>query len=268
MKNLFKLLGLLWICQPLYAGSIAPYQNPQPTPTKKSIEQPPRLELSVLLGANYMPNALDGQKLELLPYEIGPYADTFTDQTGGWAFDWGLDARYRFKFIGTSLQNYVFESVAPGLQVIQITSLDQTGKVLQFGMPVFENYNYTLNIKSTRVMADVDMAFHPIGEHFFPFVETGIGVATTAVSYSSEPISPVTGPDFKIPQETTLSFAFQIGAGFKYVINEHVNVSVRYLYADMGSVDTSTNANTATLLKPLTVDLSSQNILFGFTYVH
>lgn len=267
MKNLLKLLGLFCICHPLYATTIAPYQTGKSPPKVQPTEQPPRLELSLLLGASYIPNGLDGKKLELLPYEIGDYADTFTDQSDAWAFSWGLDAKYRFKFMGTSLQNYVFDSVAAGLDIIQITSFDQTGHVLQFKMPDFENYSYTLNIKNTRVMADLDMAFHPIGEHIFPFIETGIGIATTAVSYSSSPISPVDGPEFKIPQKSTLSFAFQLGAGFKYVINQHMNVSLRYLYADMGSVDTSTSGNTATLEKPLNVDLSSQTVLFGFTYV-
>lgn len=219
------------------------------------------------MGTSYMPNALDDTTLELLPYEIGPYADTFTGQSGGWGFDWGLEGKYRFVFNKTSFQNYLFESAALGLQVLQTTNLDQTGKVLQFGMPVFENYQYTLNIKSTRIMADLDMVFHPIGHHVFPFVEAGIGLASTSLTYTSKPIAPITGPNFTIPEESSLSFAYQFGLGLKYMINPHVNLSLRYLYTDMGTADTAKNANTATLAKPIIANMNAQSILFGFTYV-
>jgi opacity protein-like surface antigen len=213
-----------------------------------------------------MPNAIDGQKLELLPYEIGPYADTFTDQTGGNSVTWGVDAKYRFRLHEPASKHYIVDSIGVGADIFQITSLNQTGNVLQFGMPEFENFKYTLNLQSTRFMADFDLDFHPIAKRFIPFIEAGLGAAVTTVGYQSKPIPPLAGPNFELVDETSWTFAYQAGAGIKYVVNTHLILSLHYLYANMGKVDTSTNGDLSTLAKPMTVDLSSQNLLFGLTF--
>lgn len=230
-------------------------------------QQPSPFEFSALLGGSYIPNTIKGQKLQLLPYEIGPYADTLTDQSGAGAVTWGLDAKYRFKLHEHAVKKYIFDSIGAGVDIFQITSAHQTGKVLQFNMPNFENYNYDLNLMSTRLMADLDLDFHPIAQHYIPFIEAGIGAASTTVAYNSDPIPPVDGPHFKIPKKTTWNFAYQAGAGMKYVVNPHFILSLHYLYANMGKADSGTSGNTATLEKPLTVNMSSHNFLFGFTYV-
>lgn len=259
LKNLFKILGLLWMSYPLCSVAST-------THTKHTTKQAPHVELSAYLGGTYIPNTIDGQTLELLPYEIGPYADTFVDQSDAGAFTWGLDAKYRFKLHQPAVHNYILESVGVGLGVYQITNFEQTGDVLQFGMPEFENYTYVLMINSARLMADFDLEFHPIGQKFIPFIEGGIGAANTSVSYKSYPIAPLDSPNFTIPKETTWSFAYQVGAGVKYVINTHFILSLHYLYANMGDIDSSTSGSSTTLAAPLTVDMSTHNFLFGFTY--
>ncbi|MFZ4077564.1 MAG: SPOR domain-containing protein [Legionellaceae bacterium] len=223
-------------------------------------------EVSVFLGGAYIPNTINGQKLQLLPYETGPYADTFTHQSSGSAFTWGVDALYRFKLHAPSTEPYFFDALGAGLDVFQITHFNQTGKVLQFNEPVFENYTYTLKLNTVRVMANVDLDFQPIQSWFIPFVQAGLGGASTTVSYTSVPISPVDSPNFTLPNESSWHFAYQAGAGLKYVVKPRVILSLRYLYANMGQVNSSTLGSTTTLATPLTVTMSTQNFLFGLTY--
>ncbi|MFI4955610.1 MAG: outer membrane protein [Gammaproteobacteria bacterium] len=265
MKNLVKIFGLLWISHSVYADGLGQAPHNKEASTHYGMHQSPRFEASVLVGGSYIPNTIEGQSLALLPYEIGPYADTFTDQSDAGAFNWGVDAKYRFKLHKPSAQHYIFDSIGAGIGVFQITSFDQTGNVLQFNMPEFENYTYNLNLKTTRIMADFDVDFIGI-QHFIPFIEGGIGAASTTVSYDSEPIPPISGPDFTLHDKTSWNFAYQVGAGVKYVIDTHFILSLHYLYANMGKVDSSTSGSTTDLAAPLTVDMSTQNFLFGFTY--
>lgn len=223
-------------------------------------------EVSVFLGGAYIPNTINGQTLQLMPYETGPYADTFTHQSSASAFTWGVGALYRFKLHAPSTEPYVFDALGAGLDVFQITHFNQTGKVLQFNEPVFENYTYTLKLNTVRVMANFDLDFQPIQSWFIPFVQGGLGGASTTVSYTSVPISPVESPNFTLPNESSWHFAYQAGAGLKYVVKPHVLLSLRYLYANMGQVNSSILGSTTTLATPLTVTMSTQNVLFGLTY--
>jgi opacity protein-like surface antigen len=268
LKNLLKLLGLIWIISPVYANTTSPtnyHQNKNHH--LMQIQQDPHLELSVLLGKSTILNTINGQTLQLLPYEVGPYADTFIHQSNADAFTWGLDAKYRFKLHKQSRQNYLFDSIGIGVDFFQITNFNQTGDVLQFNMPEFENYTYNLKLRNNRIMADADLDFHPILKRFIPFIEGGIGAANTVISYNSVPIPPVEGPNFTLPNKTSWSFAYQAGAGIKFVVNTHFTASFHYLYADMGKVNSSTSGSETTLETPLTVNMRTQNFMLGLTYL-
>lgn len=224
-------------------------------------------ELSVFLGGSYIPSTIKGQTLQLMPYEIGQYADTFTNQGSASPFTWGVGALYRFKLHAPSASNHIFDSLGAGMDVFQITNFSQTGNLLQFNLPEFENYTYTLKLNNIRVMANFDLDFHSVAHHFVPFVQAGIGGARTAFSYNSVPISPIDSPDLTLPNEASWNVAYQAGAGIKYVATTHLALSLRYLYANMGNVNSSTLGSTATLATPLTVNMSTQNVLFGLTYL-
>jgi opacity protein-like surface antigen len=116
-------------------------------------------------------------------------------------------------------------------------------------------------------MANFDLDFHPIKQKVTPFIQGGVGGARTVVSYNSAPIPPIDSPNFILPKEASWHFAYQAGAGIKSVVQPHVVVSLRYLYANMGKVNSSTLGSTTTLATPLTVNMSTQNFLFGLTYL-
>lgn len=239
----------------------------QRTTPAYAVQQGSHRELSVFLGGSYIPNTIKGQTLQLLPYEIDQYADTFVHQSSANAFTWGVDALYRFKLHAPSIENYFFDSIGTGIDVFQITNFTQTGDVLQFGLPEFENYTYALKLNNLRVMAKIDLDFYPIQHYFIPFVQAGIGGARTTISYNSAPIPPVDGSNFTLPNAASWHFAYQAGAGIKYVAKTHLVLSLRYLYADMGKVNSSTWGSSTTLATPLTVKMNTQNVLFGLTYL-
>jgi opacity protein-like surface antigen len=272
LRNLFKLLGLLWMSNSVFAGVTQMGPQHQQTHTKLvstsyGFQQNPQLELSVLLGGSYIPNTINGQTLQLLPYEIGPNADTFTAQRGAGAFTWGIDAKYRFKLHKSGPQSYFFDAIGAGINIFQIIDFNQTGHVLQFNLPEFENYTYKLKLKNTRVMADFDLDFHPLLFNLIPFVEGGIGAANTQITYDSAPIPPLDSPNFQLPQKSSWHFAYQVGAGMKYTVNTHFLLSIHYLYADMGKVDSSTSGNTTTLATPLSAEMRTHNFMIGVTYL-
>ncbi len=275
MRILLSGVGLLWASYAAHAGMI--YGVEQLSAHHAALSSAPlisnnasswhsRPELSILLGGSYIPNTMNNQKLQLLPYEIGDYADTFTNQSDAGAFSWGVDALYRFKLNGLLGSSGFIDSFAVGVNFAQITNFQQTGNVLQFGMPEFENYTYVLKLNNSRIMADMDVNFNPVARLIIPFVVGGVGAAQTTVSYNSVPIAPVESSNFTLSDETSWRFAYQAGAGIKYEVTPNVALSLRYLYANMGKVNSATVGNTALLDSPLMVNMSTHNALLGVTY--
>lgn len=294
MRILLKIFGLLWLSHTVYAD-IAPGTDKKSglgdkvhaplndgpkfkaaTGTLLSIKQAlstaatqqgSHPELSLFLGGTYIPNSIKGQTLQLLPYEIGANADTFSNQSSAGAFTWGLEALYRFKLHAPSNQHYLIDSLGAGIDIVQITNAQQTGNVLEFNIPEFENYTYALKLNNVRLMAHFDLDFQPIKQVLTPFVQAGIGASRTGISYNSVPIAPVDSPNFTIPSQGSWNFAYQAGAGLKYVVKTHFVLSVRYLYANMGKANSSTLGSSTLLATPLTANMSTQNVLFGLTYL-
>ncbi len=245
--------------------------KPAQLPLKKSIlgdvmQQKFHPEFSVFLGDSYIPNTINGQSLQLLPYETGIDADTFINQGDANAFTWGVEGMYRFK-LPSSIQNYFLNSIGAGIDFFQITNFNQNGSVLQFGLPEFENYTYTLKLNNIRIMGNFDLDFQSLGHYFTPFLQGGIGGARTAISYISEPISPVISPTFTLANQASWNFAYQAGGGVKYSVKAPLVLSLRYLYSNMGKANSSTLGSSTTLATPLTATMSTHNFLFGLTYL-
>lgn len=250
---------------PRYAAKIS-VLHPNTIESKFHIHPGSHPELSGYLGASYIPNSIKGQTLQLLPYEIGPYADTFSHQKGGASFTWGLDAKYRFMLHNPSVKSPFFDSIGAGIDFFQITNANQTGQVLQFNLPEFENYNYTLGLSNIRLMADIDMTFRAINYNLIPFIEGGLGGSMTTVSYQSTGIPPIDSPQFRLSDESTWGFAYQVGGGLKYRLKSNAWLSLRYLYANMGEASSSLVGSSTNLATPLNVNMSTQNLLLGLTY--
>lgn len=222
-------------------------------------------EYSLFLGGTYLPNMISGQTLQLTPYEHGLYADTFTQQSDSGTFTWGLGLGHRYYISPTNKLGNLFDSFAINAQFFELIPSNQTGHVLQFGLAEFDNYTYQLGVSNYRFMADGDLDFDPIW-NVVGFIEAGVGAASTTISYGSTPIAPVLDPGLKLNKKTNWSFAYQAGAGLKFPTFRHCELSLRYLYANMGTMNSSVNGSTDILEKPLQVDMNTHNVLLGLSY--
>lgn len=287
MSILLRILGLLCISHSAFAaptqGLVEQSDNKLALATKPALSaatalsasRPPsnrrpwqdaHTEYSVLLGAGFVPDAIKGQRMSLLPYETGENAGSFSHRNGASAATFGLEALYRLRLDATSTPGHFFNSLGTGIDLIQIANANQTGRVLEFNIPEFENYTYALRLKSTRLLAHLDFDFQPLKQQIIPFVQAGIGAARNSLSYTSTPIAPVIGPEFVLPDQRTWTFAYQAGAGFKYALDAHLLLSLRALYANMGKAHSSSAGNTALLSTPLIASVGSYQVLFGLTY--
>lgn len=179
----------------------------------------------------------------------------------------GVGVAYRFITTGNK-QDYVFHDISAGIDLYYFEAV-QHGEVWQFEDPNFANFKYNIPISSGRMMFDSEWTFHPIGKRLFPFFEMGIGVARNSVRYSDVTISNDYSGDTTLYRHTKNQFAYGGGLGLKYLVSPHLNVSLRYLYTNLGNAETSQygyNEGNVTLAAPVTVHLYTQSWLFGLSY--
>lgn len=114
--------------------------------------------------------------------------------------------------------------------------VDVEGHVLQFGMPLFDNYLYEYSLKSQMLLAvgKVDLyRYH----NLMPYVAVGIGCAEISFdSYNETPlfgITPRLSPD--LDNKSGTNFSFQLAAGLDYIVLENLWLSVEYAYSHLGN---------------------------------
>jgi hypothetical protein len=135
-------------------------------------------------------------------------------------------------------------------------------------------YNYKYNVNSTRLM--LEGKFTWTIRHVKPFIDLGIGVASTQLRNYSETAVDATGypplPPFN--NHTNVRFAYQAGLGLGYEFNfsqtnsefQHEQVSLGYRYVNLGSAELDTRGS----LYPYKLNLgkaSTQDIYFAFNHL-
>lgn len=190
---------------------------------------------------------LEGNQIEVL----APEDDNSVN------FAWGLGLAYRFVFL-----NFLHD-ISIGLDMFHFMS-SQTGDVLDYGM--LDNSTYHLGFKSTRLMADSEWTFHPVGQWLYPFIEAGIGFTANTTHYENTPDSQAAWEvGQNMPDNTIYQFAYNVGGGLKIPLSHRIELSFRYLYAGLGSA--VTDATTAFLPTTAGIDtpVHSQTWLIGLS---
>jgi hypothetical protein len=150
------------------------------------------------------------------------------------------EAGYRWK------QNQKwFPSYAASLYYDHLFTTNIGRDITQYSIPSFKNYIYAWNVSS-----DVLLALGKLNiinyEQISPFIQAGIGLGLNHASGFNETALPdVTeriSPAFS--DNTSTSFAYNIGAGVDWNINEHFALSVSYQFQDMGNVSSGNGATT------------------------
>jgi opacity protein-like surface antigen len=137
------------------------------------------------------------------------------------------------------------------------------GSVWRFG-----SMAYSMPFQSTRLMFDTALTIASKKQYSL-YVIGGIGNAWNRVGYSDSDNSSLPCADQHLALNTTTnsSFAWEVGAGLAYSLNNRVALSLEYLYTDLGQAKTPNSGNTGTITAPVLTsanfNLTSQAALLG-----
>lgn len=172
--------------------------------------------------------------------------------------------------IGKEWEKHFLRDITLGLNGYYNQSI-VNGAVYEYSLPSMPNSNYDLRLKTGRLMIDTELDFSSPWGTIIPFVELGIGVASHTLYFKNSPVPNigVSGGGYALQDHTQFNFAYEAGVGLKIPLRNQFMLSARYLYANVGQAKTSTSdpSSGMSLAKPVVFDVSSQSILFGFSYL-
>ena len=197
-----------------------------------------------------------------------PEVDSLRNQSQVYNFTGGFGIAYGF-LTGTGQGHNPVNDFSVGVDFFSlITTLK--GNVYQFGSPALSNFNYQIRLKSTRLMLDGQLNFHPITHWIIPFLTAGIGVSRISASYHDTPVasSGLSGGGISLPSNINWNMAFALGAGVKVPVSQKVQLSLSYLYTDLGPIQTGTGAAPAGggTVQPVKMRFRDQSALVGMSY--
>lgn len=179
-------------------------------------------------------------------------------------YSYGLGIAYRFLTPHKKILRYTHD-ISLGMDVFYFQT-NQQGTALDYGQ--FPDFNYRLNIKNIRIMGNLEWTFIPIGKtNILPFLEMGLGAAFNTNYFSDTPNpSAPDGVGMTFSSHTTSQFAYDVGAGLKFMPSKNVELSFRYLYTNSGWVRSGTNASLP-VASQYSIPVKTQSLLFGLSYL-
>lgn len=183
---------------------------------------------------------------------------------------WGLALALRTESLPHILPQFVKElSIGPEFFYFQANT---SGDIWQYGLSDMNNLTYNLAVTSSRLLGTNEITFQPLAPKAYPFFEWGLGFAANQSSYQETPRPTYSSPGLSLAKTTQYSFAYTLGGGLKIDISafthtqQPVLLTLRYLYANLGSADVSNQSN-ALVTSPISVDLYTQTWIAGLTYL-
>lgn len=176
----------------------------------------------------------------------------------------GLAYTYYLRLPADSIDTYPIDSFSLGLDLYNF-SATREGVDLLFGLPNFANYTYDMDLRSTRLMLDLQLNSQPFWMGLIAFVEAGAGATRNTVNYHETPLPGITGTGLQLKGNTNYQFAYDLGGGLKLPLTNYLLLSARYLYSNLGNAESSVHG-TNTLLEPIKVKLRAQSVLLGLTF--
>lgn len=155
--------------------------------------------------------------------------DIYTVQSTSGATLLGAAAGYRW-----SLPNAWLSAVSLGLQYQYLFTNTIQGKVIQYGLRPFTNYEYTWQTTNNLLVGNVQFNLMNY-RHFSPYLNAGAGgVFRQSKTYIESPIANVTpriSPNYANHSDT--QFAYILGAGIEYEWQRYL-FSAGYQFSDLG----------------------------------
>jgi opacity protein-like surface antigen len=146
------------------------------------------------------------------------------------------------------------------------------GDVWQFQDPAFSNYNYSIRIKTTRIMLDGWLDFKPVFWGISPLIGVGMGGANIKTQYSDQVStlgaqSGITGGEIVLANKTNHKLVYSLSAGLRKQLTPNLILSALYLYTNFGALQTSINSSQVTLQQPIRFNLHTNSALLAITYL-
>ncbi len=143
-----------------------------------------------------------------------------------------------------------------------------TGDVLLYGASNLNYYDYEYGIENLNVLANLTLGLVEY-QRWTIFALGGLGVAWTWVDYEEIPKPGVDGGNLTLKEESNTTFAWQAGGGIGFEVIPELDLTLTYLYTDLGDVETSstiTGSNGASSMEisdPANFGLSQQTVLLS-----
>lgn len=190
--------------------------------------------------------------------------NTLVGSTDSAAFEPGLGVAYDF-YIAPYTRvpgiGYILNDVSVGIDAYYLRGT-RKGSVYLAGLGPTNNYNAELS--SWQVMFDTQWDFHPIW-NIIPFAQVGFGDAIDSLSYNE--VNTIRSANnqrvINLPKGVESNLAYDVGGGVKVPMSTHSQLSLRYLYSDLGTA----SAMSSELANPIDVNMHSSSLLLGFTYL-
>jgi len=165
-----------------------------------------------------------------------------------------------------------FPAYSLGLRLQRIFSGNAGDTVSQYTPPpsLFTNYNYNLDTSSNVVLAAGKLNIYQYYD-FMPYISAGFGMAFNHVSNFTETVRPngIVTPRISpaFTSDNQHEFAYTLGIGFDYQVNDQVLVSLGYEFQDLGNMSSGYGLN---LWSGQYLNLGSyraNSLLLGGTYL-
>ncbi|WP_367607739.1 outer membrane protein [Legionella sp. W05-934-2] len=229
--------------------------------------------LNVCVAANYQASAYIGGTTTTFSRYGQLYFNGETDRlvlTNNHFSDitWGAAAAVRLNAPG-KLQTIIKElSIGPEFFYFSTTGV---GDVWQYQLPEMNNLTYRIPVTSFRLLATNEVTFNSFIDNVYLFFVWGMGFAANESSFQEYPRPSYNWSGLLLDNSTQYNFAYTLGGGIKLDIsdlaklkNKRLQLSLRYLYANLGSADVTNIANTP-FIKPISVHLFTQSWVAGLT---
>ena len=142
----------------------------------------------------------------------------------------GFTAGYRWQNEGLWIPQFSL-----GLRYKYLFENDLTGKVIQYSLPEFTNYDYTYKASSNALLLAAKVDFYAY-KQIMPYLSVGIGSALNQTSYSESAlpgITPRISPSFA--DQSTVQLTYTLGAGLDAQLTERITLSAGYEYQGWGA---------------------------------
>lgn len=139
-----------------------------------------------------------------------------------------------------SLSKNWFPAVSVGMNYKYISPIKVDGQIEEFSDPEFTNYNYNYQLDHEMLSLFTKLNIYRFNR-FSPYVLFGIGSSWNRSSDYHEIAMADVDPAREPPQfgdKTDRQFAYDIGLGIDFMINENLSLSLAYDYLNFSSNET------------------------------